>query len=173
MKAAAVVAALVLALLLQTTLGGISLQAGTRVNFVLVAVVYVALAFGPMSGVLAGVAGGLAQDAVAGAILGIGGISKTVVGFLVGVLGAQFIVSQPLPRLVMFVGASILHELCFQALYAVVEGHGVRIHYPAMLTRALVNGLVGILAFQIVEMAPGLMQRRDARRASFSSRRRF
>lgn len=173
MKAAAVLVGLVLALLMQTTLGGISLDAGTRVNFVLVAVVYIALALGAMTGLLAGVAGGLAQDAIAGSIIGVGGIAKTVVGFLVGVLGAQFIVSQPLPRFVMFVGASVLHELCYQGLYALVEGHGIRLHYQAVLTQAAVNGLVGILAFQIVEMAPGLMQRRDARRASFSSRRRF
>lgn len=173
MKFAGVCAALIMALLLQTTLGGISLEAGTRVNFVLVAVVYVALAFGAMTGLLAGMVGGLAQDAVAGSIIGIGGLSKTLVGFLVGVLGAQFIVSQPLPRFVMFVGASVLQELCFQSIYALVEGHGVRFHYRAVLTQAAVNGLVGILAFQIVEMLPGLMQRRDARRASFSSRRRF
>ena len=36
-------------------------------------------------------------------------------------LGAQFIVSQPLPRFVMFVGATFAHELCFQALHALVE----------------------------------------------------
>lgn len=171
MKAAGVVVALVVALLLQTTLGGVSLQAGTRVNFVLVAVVYVALAFGAMTGLLAGMAGGLAQDSLAGAIIGVGGISKTLVGFLVGVLGAQFIVSQPIPRFVMFVSASVIHELCFQSLYALVEGHGVRFHYAAVLTQAAVNGLVGILAFQLTEMTPGLMQRRDARRMSFGRRR--
>ncbi len=173
MKVAVVFVALAIALLLQSTLGGISLDAGTRVNFVVVAVIYCALSFGAMTGILAGLAGGLAQDAIAGAILGIGGISKTLVGFLVGVLGAQFIVSQPLPRFVMFVGASVLHEVCFQGLSALVEGHGVRFYYPAMLTQAAVNGLVGILAFQVVEKTPGLMQRRDARRASFGSRRQF
>ena len=87
---------------------------GTRVNLVLVAVVYVALAFGAVTGLLAGTAGGLAQDALAGGIVGIGGLSKTLVGFVVGVLGAQFIVSQPVPRFVMFVGATFVHELCFR-----------------------------------------------------------
>lgn len=171
MKAAGVFVALVIALLLQTTLGGVSLEAGTRVNFVLVAVVYVALAFGAMTGLLAGMVGGLAQDSLAGAIIGIGGISKTLIGFFVGVLGAQFIVSQPIPRFVMFVSASVLQELCFQSLYALVEGHGVRFHYAAVLTQAAVNGLVGILAFQITEMVPGLMQKRDARMSM--GRRRF
>ena len=42
-----------MALLLQSTLGGISLDAGTRVNFVLVAVIYCALSFGAMTGLLA------------------------------------------------------------------------------------------------------------------------
>ena len=173
MKAAVVFVALSLALVLQSTLGGISLDVGTRVNFVLVAVIYCALSFGALSGLLAGLAGGLAQDAIAGAILGIGGISKTLVGFVVGVLGAQFIVSQPLTRFVMFLGASVLHELCFQALSAVVEARSLRFHYSAIFTQAAVNGLVGILAFQAVEKTPGLMQRRDARRASFGSRRQF
>ena len=163
MKAAGVFVALVIALLFQTTLGGVSLEAGTRVNFVLIAVVYVALAFGAMTGLLAGMVGGLAQDSLAGGIIGIGGISKTLIGFLVGVLGAQFIVSQPIPRFVMFVSASVLQELCFQSLYALVEGHGIRFHYAAVLTQAAVNGMVGILAFQITEMVPGLMQKRDTR----------
>ena len=127
---------------------------GTRVNLVLVAVVYVALAFGAVTGLLAGTAGGLAQDALAGGIVGIGGLSKTLVGFMVGVLGAQFIVSQPLPRFVMFVGATFVHELCFQALYALVESRAFRLHYSATLTQAVVNGVIGIVAFLLVEQGP-------------------
>ena len=171
MKALAVLVGLAVSLLIQTTLGGMSLQAGTRVNFVLVAVVFIALSLGALPGLLAGMAGGLAQDAVAGGIVGIGGISKTVVGFLVGVLGAQFIVSQPLTRFIMFVGATGLHELCFQALYALTESHGLRFHYREVLTQAAVNGLVGIAAFYVVDSVPGAIQRRDARRATFPRRR--
>ncbi|HJR61557.1 MAG TPA: rod shape-determining protein MreD [Vicinamibacterales bacterium] len=171
MKVAAVLAALGAALLFQTTIAGMSLEGGTLVNFVLVAVVYVALSFGPLAGLLAGAAGGLVQDAVSGGIVGIGGISKTLVGFLVGVVGAQFIVSQPAPRFVMFVGGTVLHELCFQSLYALVDGRAVHFAWTTMFTQAAVNGLIGILAFQIVEGAPGLVQRREARRATFGRRR--
>jgi len=170
-KAVAVFAALVVALLFQTTLAGMSLEGGTLVNFVLVAVVYVALAFGALTGLLAGTAGGLVQDAVSGGIVGIGGIAKTLVGFLVGVFGAQFIVSQPAPRFVMFVGGTVLHELCFQSLYALVDGRGIHFAWTAMFTQAAINGLIGILAFQLVEGVPGLMQRREARRATFGRRR--
>ena len=171
MKVVLVIAGLALALLFQTTLGGMSLQAGTRVNFVLVTVVFIALMLGPVTGLLSGMLGGLAQDAVAGGIVGIGGISKTIVGFVVGVFGAQFIVSQPVPRLVIFVGGTFLHELCFQALYAVVEAHGVRFHFRDVLAQAIVNGLIGIAMFYVMESAPGFTARREARRASFGRRR--
>lgn len=171
MKGIVVLAAVVVALLLQTTIAGMSLEGGSLVNFVLIAVVYIALALGAMTGLLAGAAGGLAQDAIAGSIVGIGGMSKTLVGFLVGVLGAQFIVSQPLPRFVMFVGATLLHELCFQGLHALVEGQSLQFGYRSVLVQAAINGLVGVLAFQVVEGAPGMMQRRDARRSGFGRRR--
>jgi len=171
MKAAGVILALAGALALQTTLAGLTIGGGTAVNLVLVAVVYVALAYGPVPGLLAGSAGGIVQDTLAGGIIGIGGLSKTIVGFIVGVLGAQFIVSQTLPRVVMFFGATVLHELCFQALYALVESRPFSLRWLPLVTLAGANALVGIVAFFIVERSPGFLQRREARRHSVSSRR--
>jgi rod shape-determining protein MreD len=170
MKTAAVLAALAVALVLQTTLAGMSMTGGTRVNLVLVAVVYLALSYGAVTGLLAGTVGGLAQDAIAGGVVGIGSLSKTVVGFLVGVLGAQFIVSTPVPRFLMFVGASFVHEVCFQAVYALVELRGFRMQYSAAVVQAFVNGAVGIVAFLLVERGPEMFQRG---RRSPSSRRRY
>ena len=171
MKAAGVFLALAVALVLQTTLAGMSLEGATVVNLVLVAVVYLALSFGPVTGMLSGTAGGLIQDALAVGIIGLGSMSKTLVGFLVGVLGAQFIVTHTLPRFVMFVGATFVHELCFQTLQALVESRGFGMDYSRTLTQAAVNGLVGILAFQLVELTPGVLQRRRTRGASLSRRR--
>ena len=170
MRAAAVLGALVVALLVQTSLAGISFRSAGLVNLVLVAVVYVAIGYGPVAGLLAGTAGGLVQDALSGGIVGIGGLSKTLVGFVVGVLSAQFIVSQPLPRLVMFVGATIAHELCFQALYALVESRAFAMSSSAVLTQAVINGAIGILAFQVVEKSPTMVARRRARRATLGRR---
>ena len=173
MKVVAVLGALVLSLLIQTTLAGMSYQAGTLVNVVLIAVVYVALALGPVAGLLTGAAGGLVQDAIAGGIVGLGGMSKTLVGFVVGVLGAQFIVSQPAARFVMFVGATVLHEVCFQSLFALADGQPIQFGWRSIFTQAAVNALIGILAFQLIEGAPGMVQRRSARRSTSFSRRRF
>jgi rod shape-determining protein MreD len=171
MRAAGVLAGLVLALLLQTTIAGMTIQGATYVNLVLVAVVFVALAYGAVTGLMAGVAGGLVQDALAGGIVGIGSLSKSVTGFAVGVLGAQFIVSQPLPRFVMFVGATVVHELCYQGLFALVEFRPFALPLATLAAQAFINGVVGIVAFQVVEGTPGLVQRRRMRRASI--RRRF
>jgi rod shape-determining protein MreD len=174
MKTAAVIAALAVALVLQTTLAGLSLAGGTRVNLVLVAVIYVALAYGPVFGLFAGCAAGLVQDAIAGGTVGVGGLSKTLVGFFVGVLGAQFIVATPVPRFLMFFGASMAHEACFQALYALVESRAIRFDLYGSLIQAVVNGAVGISAFLLAERGPDMLQRRDNwRRSSSSVRRRY
>jgi rod shape-determining protein MreD len=166
--------AIAVALVLQTTLARFLTGGGIAVNLVLVAVVYAALAWGPVTGLLAGTAGGLAQDALSGAIIGIGGLAKTLVGFVVGVIGAQFIVAQPLPRFVVFVSATIVHEAVFLAVHALMpETRGGETQYGRILTQAVTNGLVGVLIFQAVELLPGALQRRQDRRAAAFRRRRL
>src|SRR5215207_7508981 len=147
MKTAGVLLALIVALAVQTSLSGLTMTGASMVNLVIVAVVYTALVFGPITGLMAGTAGGLAQDALAGGIVGIGSLSKTIVGFLAGLLGAHFIVAQPLPRFVMFVSASLLHEISYQGLSALVELRPMRPAYGAVLTQAVINGIVGLAAF--------------------------
>jgi rod shape-determining protein MreD len=164
------IVALAAALALQTTLAGLTVGGATYVNLALVAVIYLALAFGPVAGLFAGTAGGLVQDALAGGVIGVGGFSKTLVGFVVGVLGAQFIVSQSLPRLVMLVSGTLIHEVCYQAMYALVEGRAFRVHWSNTLIQAAINGLVGVLAFAVAENGPGLLQRRRARGVTLSRR---
>lgn len=161
MKSARVLAAIAGALALQTTLARYSIGGDTAVDLVLVVVVYVALAAGPVTGLLAGTAGGLAQDALGGGLVGVGGLAKTLVGFLVGVVGAQFIVAQPLSRFVVFFVATLLHAACFYGLYALIEPRG----FPAVavLTQALGNGIVGVAAFQVAGMLPGLAVARHRR----------
>ena len=171
MKTAAVVLAIGGALVLQMTLSGLMVGGTIAVNLVLVAIVYLALAYGAISGMLAGMVGGLAQDALAGGIVGIGGMTKTIVGFVVGVLGAQFNLSSTVPRLVIFVAATFVHEVMFEALHAMIGGRHFGLQYSATLVQALVNGLVGVTAFVIVERGPEAMQRRRMSRGTFGKKR--
>lgn len=171
MKTAAVVLAIVGALALQTTLSGMLTGGAIAVNLVLVAVVFLALSYGAVTGTLAGMVGGLAQDALAGGLVGLGGMTKTVIGFFVGVLGAQFNLSTTVPRLVMFVAATLVHHALFEGLHALISGRPVALQWSAVLIQALANALLGIVAFFIVEKGPEAAQRRRTGRSSLSQRR--
>lgn len=171
MKTAVVIAAIVGAIALQTTLSGLLTGGAIAINLVLVAVVYLALSYGAVTGTLVGMVGGLAQDTLAGGIVGIGGMTKTVIGFFVGVLGAQFNLSTTVPRLVMFVAATVVHQVVFEGLHAMIGGRPFVLQWSAVLIQALANALVGIMAFLIVEKGPEAAQRRRTGRSSLSQRR--
>ena len=164
MRSAAAFAAIVLALAAQTTLAGYVFRSSTPIDLVLIAVVYVAIKSGPVMGLMAGTVAGLIQDALAGGILGIGGLAKTVVGFLAGVLGTQFIVTAPLPRFVLMLVATVLHAGIFMGLYSLLNLREFPAPYPAILGQAFGNAFVGVVIFQAAEWVPGFVDRRRAGR---------
>lgn len=163
MKAAGVLIAIALALALQTTLARFLVGGSAAVDLVLVAVVYVALITGPVGGMLSGSAAGLIQDALSSGVVGIGGLAKAIVGFLVGAIGQQFIVTAALPRLVMFVGATMLHAVVFMGLYVMLDLRAFPEPWKSVTTQALGNALVGIVAFAVIESLPGVIERRRSR----------
>ncbi len=160
MRIAGIALAIALALALQTTLARFVVRGTVAVDLVLVVVVYVALTSGPVTGMLTGTVAGLIQDALASGVIGIGGLAKTVVGFLAGIIGTQFIVAQPVPRFVVFVGATALHALIFMGLYALLDLRHFGTPYAAVGGQAVGNAIVGVLAFQLVELLPGAVERR-------------
>lgn len=171
MKTVVLVVALAAALVAQSVLAGLFAGASAAVNLVLVAVVYLALAYGETTGLLAGTIGGLAQDTLGGGIVGLGGLTKTLIGFVVGVLSAQFNLSTTVPRLVMFVAATFVHEAVFRGLQAIAAGRPFVLKFSPVLMQALVNGLIGVAAFLLVEQGPGAVQRRRNDRAALAKRR--
>ena len=164
MRAAGVLIAIALALALQTTLARFVVGGTAPIDLVLVAVVYIALTSGPVSGMLAGSVAGLIQDSLSTGVVGIGGLAKATVGFIVGALGQQFIVTAALPRLVMFIGASIGYQLVFMGIYTLLQQRSFPSPWKAVATQALGNAIVGMIAFSIVESFPGMMERRRAGR---------
>jgi rod shape-determining protein MreD len=161
-KAAGVILAIALALALQTTLARFVMRGAGAVDLVLVVVVYVALTSGPATGLLAGTFAGLVQDALSSSVIGIGGLAKTIVGFLAGIIGTQFIVAQPLPRFVVFFGATVLHAVVFMGLYVLLDLRHFGTPYAAVAGQATGNAVVGVVAFQLVELLPGAVERRRA-----------
>jgi rod shape-determining protein MreD len=164
MKTAWVAMAIVAALALQTTLsrffGGI-----VAIDLVLVVVVYVALTSGPVTGLLTGTFAGLAQDALSIGVIGMGGLSKTIVGFIAGVIGTQFIVAQAPARFVVFFAATVLHAVIFIGLYELLGLRDFGSPYAAVLEQAFGNAVVGVVAFQLAELLPSAVERRRLTRA--------
>jgi rod shape-determining protein MreD len=163
-RGAAVVVAIALALALQTTLARFVVGGTAAIDLVLVVVVYVALTTGPVTGLLAGSAAGLIQDALSSGVIGIGGLAKAIVGFFAGVIGQQFIVTAALPRFVMFVAATIVNAAVFMGLYMVLELRTFPSPYAAIASQAFGNAIAGMIAFTIIESLPGVMERRRIRR---------
>jgi rod shape-determining protein MreD len=163
-------AALALALVLQTTLAQLLVRGTAALDLVLVVVIYIAISSGAATGLLAGAAAGLAQDALSSGILGIGGLAKTVVGFVIGMLASQFIVVRPLPRFVVFFGATILHAVVFMGLYELLGLRHFGRPYGGVASQGVANALVGLIAFQVIEFVPGALQRRAASRGRVTRR---
>jgi rod shape-determining protein MreD len=117
-----------------------------------------------VAGLLIGSAAGLVQDALSSGIIGIGGLSKTVVGFVAGLLATQFIVTAPLSRFLVFVACTFLNAGIFMGLYA---GLGLRQFddpWTPVISQALGNAFIGVIGAQLVELLPGLRDRRKQRR---------
>ena len=164
MKAVGVLVAIALALALQTTMARFVVGGTAAIDLVLVAVIYVALTTGPVGGMLAGSVAGLIQDSLSSGVVGIGGLAKTIVGFLAGAFGQQFIVTAALPRLVMFVAATALHAAVFMGLYVALGLRTFTAPWTAIASQALGNALIGLIVFAIIEGLPGAMERRRLRR---------
>ncbi|MEZ5417001.1 MAG: rod shape-determining protein MreD [Vicinamibacterales bacterium] len=164
MRGLAAGAALVSAVLAQSALGALTWRGFAVVDLVLVVVVYLALTGGPVAGLLAGTVGGLVQDALTSGILGMGGLAKTVVGFLAGRFGTQFIVTASLPRLLVFAAATAAHAVLFMGAYSVLGLRTFPNPLASVAVQAAGNGLLGVIGFQLAEWLPRAIERRRATR---------
>ena len=164
MKAVAVVLATALAIALQTTLARFVIRGTVVVDLVLVVVVYFALTAGPVTGLLAGTFAGLVQDTLSSGVIGIGGLAKSIVGFLTGIVGTQLIVAQAVPRFVVFFAATVVHAAVFIGLYELLGLRDFGTPVAAVTGRALGNAVVGVVAFQLIEVLPGAFERRKVSR---------
>jgi rod shape-determining protein MreD len=164
-KAFWVVLATALAISVQTTVDR-WLPGGT-IDLVLIIVVYNALTDGRVSGLLTGTFAGLAQDALSGGVIGMAGLSKTVIGYIAGIVATQFIVTHSLTRFVVFFLATVVNAVVFMGLYELLGLRHFGAPYAAVAAQGLGNGVVGVLAFKVVELLPGAVERRRLARTSF------
>jgi rod shape-determining protein MreD len=159
-KAAGIILAIVLALVLQTTIARFVVSGTVAVDLVLVVVVYVALSSGSVPGMMTGTIAGLIQDSLSTDVIGIGGLAKTIVGFVTGVVGTQFNIAEPVARFVVFFAATVAHQAITIGLGVVLGLRTFGTPYAAVAGEALGNAVVGVAAFQLTELLPGAVERR-------------
>jgi rod shape-determining protein MreD len=163
--AAFVLGALVLQGALERVVGGEAIDLG------LVAVVSVALLHGRVAGLLAGTLAGLVQDALGGGVLGMSGLGKSMAGYLTGVVGTQFIVTQAVSRFFVFLGATVLNRALFVGLSMLLGLRRYDRPYLDVAFQGVGNAVLGVLLFHLIEFLPGagewwrlVLERRRKRR---------
>jgi rod shape-determining protein MreD len=105
----------------------------------------------PIGGTLLGLVIGIVQDAMTHLPLGINGIIDCILGYLAASIGLRIDVDNPGTRLIMnfvfILLAGILHVLILRRLVGIHEQwYGLH-----DLIRALVNGLVGVVLFALLD----------------------
>ncbi|MEO7193029.1 MAG: rod shape-determining protein MreD [Vicinamibacterales bacterium] len=173
MKFTSVLLTVIVGVLLQITFARFTVGGRWVFDLVLVAVVYAGLNWGPLAGIMAGTMGGLLQDLLSGQIVGVGGLSKTLVGFGAGAIGTQFVLTRPHGRTLVLAVASLAHRLLMLVLYGMIDQHWPGLSWTAMLTETGLNCLCGLLLFQGSVALPDAFNRQRVNRRSSLSRRQW
>lgn len=163
MKAVRLCAVIAVALALQTTLARFLVRGAIGVDLGLVAVVYLSLTSGPRTGIVAGTVAGLAQDALTSGMVGIGGLAKTLVGYLAGTLGTAFIIARPLPRFLVFFASTVVELVVVSAFHLLLDPGPSVLPVGGFVAQAFGNAMVGIVVFQLVEVVPRAIAGREKR----------
>jgi rod shape-determining protein MreD len=172
-KVTSVLLTVLVSVLLQVTLARYTVGGRWVFDFVLVGVVFVGLQWGPVAGILGGTVGGLLQDMLAGQVVGLGGLAKTIVGFGAGVVGTQFVLTRPQARTIIVAGATLLHRLGLLVLNGLIDQHWPGVPWGAMLAEMGLNTVGAFLVFQAVVSLPGAMERHRTNRRARLSRRQW
>ncbi len=170
MKLTWVLLTVCIAVILQVTLARYTIGERWTFDFVLVGVVFAALSWGPTAGIIGGAVGGLLQDVLAGQIVGVGGLAKTVVGFAVGIVGTQLVLTRPSARALIVAVATVLHRLGMLALYGLIDQHWPGVPWGAMLAETGINTATAFLAFQGASRMPAMGGQRVQRRPRLGRR---
>jgi rod shape-determining protein MreD len=128
------------------------------VDLPLIVTVYFALMRDPVLGMLAGYAAGLSGDLAPGAgpIVGVGGFSKTLIGFVVATVAVRFSLEGPLVRVLVIGFSSLVNSMLYVGLYNVMNQEIARTGWPDVLMMRVAfetaaNLIFGVIIFWILD----------------------
>jgi cell shape-determining protein MreD len=103
-------------------------------------------------------------------VIGVGGLTKTLLGYAVGALAVQFDVSRPWYQALVVFLASLLHVACFVGLYGLLSDDRTVTSYGGVLTQAAANTVVAAGVAMALSAAPEVLTRRRLRRRRLTRR---
>ena len=140
------------AVLVETALGYLLPGPGRYVDPFLLVVVYCALLGGESYGMLSGAFAGWVQDALfGGRVLGLSALAKLLLGFVVGLAGARFLISATTARALTVFFATLAEGLLVPWLASVFTLEALPQGPLVLLARATLNAALGGMLFALVE----------------------
>ena len=171
MKATTVFVAIIASVFVQVALSRYAVGGRWVFDIVLVGVALAGLQGGAVAGMIAGTVGGLLQDVLSGGIVGVGGLAKTLVGCVVGVVGTQFVVARSSARMLIVAAATLVHRLLVVSLQALIDLQWGGFAWASVVVEMALNAVAALVVFQAALALPGLVARnRTTRRSSLSRR---
>jgi rod shape-determining protein MreD len=152
MKAFWTALAVLAALLVESGLSKVLPPAARLFDPFLLVLVYCGLSFGETHAMLTGAVAGWVQDVhFGGAVLGLSGLTKVVLGFLVGVAATRFQLTEAGPRGLVLLGAVAFDALFLWGLAATFDIGITPPTASSLALRALVNAVLGVVLFELLE----------------------
>lgn len=151
---ALLVGAVVLAVFLQTALPIYAPfpQLVTLIEFPFLVVVYFGFSRrNPSTGLLLGLGVGLLQDALSHNPIGLYGMAKTLVGFAASSLSSRVDTDPPTARLLLVFGFYFLHQVAYALVEQLLLARTVELVNLTVLEAALVNALLGVILFPVLD----------------------
>jgi len=105
----------------------------------------------PIPGMITGALIGTLQDAVAGRLIGLNGIAKTIIGYLASSLGVKLDVDNPGSRFLMTFGFYLLHQFIYAFIDLVLVGAAEPLKWGHLLLAAVTNGLLAVVLFALLD----------------------
>ena len=140
------------------------------IDLPLVVVVYFALQRDPLQSLVIGAVAGLAMDAVGGGgLLGAGGFSKTLVAYMIASLATRVMLDNPLVRIPVLAGASLLDSLLFVLLHRMLSQPSLKPFAEIASFKLIGTTVVGTLIIYILDT---FFSDRARQRRQFAWRRR-
>lgn len=105
----------------------------------------------PVSGLITGCLIGLVQDALTAKMIGVYGISKTIVGYVASSLGVRIDVENPGSRLILTFVFYLLHRVVYLTVQRGLVDESLNAEWMYHLGAALANGLLAIVLFAALD----------------------